>query len=69
MVTALLASTDDDVYQARQSALDEFRRLLERSAERFDFAALPLFRLNLLIERFSDSRTSKEVTPCEESMP
>lgn len=54
MVTALLASTDDEVYQTRQGALEEFRRLLQRLEERFDFAALPLLRLNLLLERFSE---------------
>lgn len=60
MVTALLASTDDNVYQLRQGALEEFRRLLQRSEGRFDFAALPLLRLNLLVERFSESRASPE---------
>lgn len=54
MVTALLASTDDEVYQTRQGALEEFRRLLQRLEERYDFAALPLLRLNLLLERFSE---------------
>lgn len=64
MVTALLASTYDKVYQLRQGALEEFRRLLQRSERRFDFAALPLLRLNLLVERFSDSRASPE-SSCE----
>lgn len=63
MVTALLASTDDKAYQLRRGALEEFRRLLQRSEERFDFAALPLLRLNLLVERFSDSRASLG-SPC-----
>ncbi|KAL4808235.1 fungal-specific transcription factor domain-containing protein [Aspergillus unguis] len=60
MVTALLASTDDKVYQLRQGALEEFRRLLQRAEGRFEFAALPLLRLNLLVERFTDSRASLE---------
>lgn len=64
MVTALLASTDDEVYQIRQSALEEYRGLLQKSEMRFEFAALPLLRLNLLVERFTDNRTSREETPC-----
>ncbi|OQU99844.1 Fungal specific transcription factor domain-containing protein isoform 2 [Cladophialophora immunda] len=55
MITALLSSTDDEVYLARRSALDEYRGLLDLMAERLDFAALPRLRLNLLVERFSSS--------------
>ncbi|CAH0056939.1 unnamed protein product [Clonostachys solani] len=66
MVTALLASTDNETYQTRRGALDEFRRLLQRLTERFDFAALPLLRLNLLLERFADNGASRAMTPSGE---
>lgn len=55
MITALLSSTDNSVYQARREALEGFRVQLCRLAERFEFAALPLLRMNLLLERFSES--------------
>lgn len=57
IITALLSSTDDGVYQTRQESLDGFRGLLYRLADRFEFAALPLLRLNLLLERFTDNTT------------
>ncbi|OAA57396.1 Transcription factor [Niveomyces insectorum RCEF 264] len=55
IITALLSSTDDAVYQTRHASLYGFRSLLYRLAERFEFAALPLLRLNLLLERFADN--------------
>lgn len=55
IITALLASTDNGVYQARRDALESFRLQLCRLAERFEFAALPLLRLNLLLERFTEN--------------
>lgn len=67
MVTAILSSTSEEVYQVRQGALNEFRRLLQRSADQFEFAALPLLRLNLLVERFTGNRESREETPCEDT--
>lgn len=55
IITALLSSADEETYQARNSILDGFRLLLSRLADRFEFAALPLLRLNLLVERFADN--------------
>jgi hypothetical protein len=55
IITALLSSADDEVYQARHSILDGFRNLMYRLVDRFEFAALPLLRLNLLVKRFAEN--------------
>lgn len=60
IITALLSSTDDETYQSRHALLDEFRHVLYALAERFDFAALPLLRVNLLLERFTDNGSSDD---------
>lgn len=60
IITALLSSTDDSIYQTRQAILDGFRGLLQQLADRFEFAPLPLLRLNLLLERFTDSNGGTE---------
>lgn len=62
IITALLSSADEESYQARNSILDGFRHLLHRLADRFEFAALPLLRLNLLVKRFAQNET-EEQTP------
>lgn len=60
MVTALLASTDDEIYRLRQGALEEYRRLLQQLATSVEFAALPLLRLDLLVKRFTESEEARE---------
>ncbi|KAF4990007.1 hypothetical protein FDECE_14522 [Fusarium decemcellulare] len=60
IITALLSSTDENVYETRQAILDGFRGLLQQLADRFEFAPLPLLRLNLLLERFTDSNGGAE---------
>ena len=53
LITALLSSTDEAIYNTRQDLLETYSHYLEQLAAKFDFARLPELRLNLLLERFA----------------
>lgn len=60
IITALLSSTGDDIYGYRRAVLEKFQLNLHLLAGRFEFAALPLLRLNLLLERFTDNDPTQQ---------
>lgn len=53
IITALVSSTDDKSYRSRKNILNKYRQLLGLMDGKFEFAALPRLRLDLLLTRFS----------------
>jgi hypothetical protein len=59
MTTVLLSSLDEDTFEKRRLTLQNYQRLLMELSGKFEFAALPSLRVNLIIERLFN-KTNKD---------